>query len=440
MKNPTKRLGFFATLSTVMGTVIGGGVFFKAATVYKETNSASLGLIAWLLAGLITITAGLTGAELAAAIPKTGGLVTYIRHAYGELAGFLLGWAQTLIYLPATSAALAIIFATQYTNLFHIDAGKIVIIASCTAISLMVINFMGVKFAGTVQSVTLICKLIPIALIVIFGLFQPEVETVSLLPTSIIDVDKSTIAALGNGLLATMFAYDGWLHVGNIAGEMKNPKKDLPKAITLGLFLIMLIYLFINIAYLLSVPLDNIAGNPNAPMVVANKIFGSFGGKIVTIGILISVYGTLNGYTMTGIRVPYYMAKEGMFPFSKTFSKLSANGVPYNSGLLILGLSIVMIYSGQFDMLTDMAVFIIWIFYTLAFVAVILLRVREPELERPYKVPGYPVIPIFAISGGLFIVVNTLFTKTILALLGSTVTLIGIPVFLFLKRKNTTTQ
>lgn len=435
-----KSIGFFSALATVMGTVIGGGVFFKASSVFYETGSGSLGLLAWFLAGIITLAAGLTGAELAAAIPETGGLIAYIKHIYGELAGFLLGWAETLIYLPASTAALAIVFATQFVNLFQLEGVFLIPTAILVVISLTLINLLGSKIAGKLQLITLVCKLIPIFLIVTFGIFQRNPETISLFPVKEITPNSNLFSALGNGLLATMFAYDGWIHVGNISGEMKNPKKDLPKAITVGLLSIMVIYLLINMAYLLSVPLSDIAGNEQAPMLVANTIFGPMGGKFVTLGILISVYGSINGYTMTGMRIPYAMAEEGMFPFANFFAKLSKRKVPYNSGFLLLILTMLMIFSGQFNLLTDMVVFIIWIFYIMAFVGVILLRIREPELERPYKVPLYPYIPLIAIFGGSFIIVNTLLTKWLLAATGTAITIVGIPMFIYLKKSNLSTK
>lgn len=426
-----KEIGFGAALSTVMGTVIGAGVFFKASSVYEVTGSAGLGLLAWLLGGIITICAGLTGAELAAAIPKTGGMLTYIEHTYGKVASHLLGWAQTVIYFPANIAALAIIFGTQVVNLFGIGEQWILLIGIITTLLLMFINFLGSKAAGKVQSIAMIGKLIPIALIIIFGLFQSDPVHIKIFPISEPSHGGSMMAALGSGLLATMFAYDGWIHIGNIAGELKNPKKDLPKAISLGLLGIMVIYLLINVAFLMTMSVGHIAGNPEAASDVAMKLFGSFGGKLVTIGILISVYGTMNGYVMTGMRIPYIMAVENRLPFSKWLSKLNKNQVPANAGVGIIAIAILMMMTGKFDMLTDMLVFVIWVFYTLTFLAVFILRKREPELERPYKVPLYPIIPIIALLGGLFIVVNTLFTQTALALVGLVATLIGL---IFYKR------
>ena len=420
-----KEIGFGAALSTVMGTVIGAGVFFKASSVYQVTGSAGLGLLAWVLGGVITICAGLTGAELAAAIPKTGGMLTYIEHTYGKIASHLLGWAQTIIYFPANVAALAIIFGTQVVNLFGLDTSYGLWIAVITSVILALINFMGSKVAGKVQTISMIGKLIPIALIIIFGLFQKNPVHIQLFPSSH-GASGNVLSALGSGLLATMFAYDGWIHVGNIAGELKNPKKDLPKAISLGLLGIMVIYLFINVAFLMTLAVGNIAGNPNAASDVAMKLFGSMGGKLITIGILISVYGTMNGYMMTGMRIPYVMAVENRLPFSNWLKKLNKNQVPANAGITILVIAIVMMISGKFDMLTDMLVFVIWIFYTMTFLAVFILRKREPELERPYKVPLYPVIPCVALLGGLFIVINTLCTQTGLAMLGLVATLLGL--------------
>lgn len=422
-----KEIGFAAALSTVVGTVIGAGVFFKASAVYATIGNAGLGLLAWLLGGIITICAGLTGAELAAAIPKTGGMIAYIEHTYGTLASHLLGWAQTIIYYPANIAALAIIFGTQFTNLFGLSPKAILVVGAIAAISLTFLNCLGSKMGGLVQTISTICKLIPLALIIIFGLMQKNPEHLSLFPMTPKDPNTNALTALGSGLLATMFAYDGWINVGNIAGEMKNPKRDLPKAISIGLICIMVVYVLINIAFLMTLSIGSIAGNSNAASDVAMKLFGPLGGKLVTIGILISVYGTINGYTMTGMRIPYVMAKENRLPFSNLWSKLSKKSqVPVNSALLILGIAIIYMLSGQFDMLTDMLVFVIWIFYTMTFLAVFILRKREPNLERPYKVPLYPIVPAVALLGGLFIVINTLFAQTGLAILGIVVTLVGL--------------
>ncbi|MBC2264376.1 amino acid permease [Listeria booriae] len=429
-----KEIGFFTALTVVMGTVIGSGVFFKPEAVYSATGTAGLGLLAWILGGVITICGGLTAAELSAAIPQTGGMMIYLQKTYGKLTAYLLGWAQTVIYFPANIAALSIIFATQVANLFQTSDDIIVPVAIAAAAFVMLMNFIGAKVAGSFQAITTICKLIPLILIIVFGLFHQGDVAFRLFPISV--EEHPFLTSLGSGLVATMFAYDGWIHVGNIAGEMKNPKKDLPKAIVFGLTGVMLVYLLINIAYLFVMPAASLAATATPASDVANVIFGSIGGKLITIGILISVFGTINGYTMTGIRIPYAMALDNQLPLSNWFQKLGKkSSVPYNGGIIILIISVIMIFTGGFNQLTDMLIFVIWIFYTLTFIAVFVLRKREPELKRPYKVPLYPVIPIIAICGGVFIVLNTLYTQPLNAGIGLGLTLIGLPIYFYKKTK-----
>lgn len=432
-----QTIGFTAALATVMGTVIGAGVFFKADPVTHATGSTGLTMLAWLVGGLITICAGLTAAELAAAIPETGGMMRYIDHTYGSLAAFLLGWAETTVYFPANIAALSIVFATQCINLFSWSAHWQIPIAIIVGLSLTILNFFGSRVGGLFQSFTTVFKLIPLAIIIVFGLIHPGSNAVHV---SLFDVTRSNgsgsfLSALGSGVLATLFAYDGWIHVGNIAGELKHPERDLPRSILIGLTGTMVVYLLVSAVFVLVLPINQIAGNPNAASEVARVLFGGVGGKIITMGILISVYGGINGYTMTGMRIPYAMALENRLPFSRQLRSLSKTGAPVVSGLVQISIAIVMMFMGGFNTLTDMLVVVIWIFYILTFIAVFILRKREPDLPRPYRTLGYPVIPVIAILGGIFIVVNTLFTQTMLTLIGIGITLLGLPFYYYLKNK-----
>lgn len=432
-----RTMTLIPAISTVMGTVIGAGVFYKASSVADATGSTSMSLFVWLVGGLISLAAGLTGAELAAALPQTGGMLVYIERAYGKLASYLLGWAQIIIYFPASIAAKGIIFGTQVANLLHWGYGAIIPSGIVALVSIAGINMLGSKIAGQFQAITLFFKLIPLALIIIFGLFQSGGVDVTLFPVAPGHEVSGWAAAMGAGLIATMYAYDGWIHVGNIAGEMKNPTRDLPRAIAGGLMGIMVIYLLVNYAFLHALPFSAVQGNANTAMDAAQQIFGGFGGKLITIGILISIYGTLNGYTMTGMRLPYAMALENSLPFSKYLVKLNRFKIPYIAGIFELVLAVALMFVGGFDTLTDMLIFVIWLFYTLVFVAVIKLRHTEPELKRPYRVPLYPVVPIIAIVGGLFIIVMTLLTEWQLALIGVGATLAGLPLYFVMKyRKN----
>lgn len=436
-KQLKKEIHFTGALSTVMGTVIGAGVFFKTAAVAQHTLSGGLMLFSWLLAGLLTICAGLTVAELATAFPKTGGPVKYIEYVYGKLPAFLLGWAQSLIYFPANIAALSIIFATQWINLWQLPSKYLILLAVVAALSVTGLNLMGTKTAATVQSLTLVVKLIPIALIILVGVFTSGQVSVSIVNLSIGDTHTSWATGFSSALLATLFAYDGWLNVGNIAGEMKRPQRDLPRAIIIGLSLVTVIYWLINNVFLKNMPVTAIAGNLNTASEVSQILFGPIGGKVVTIGILVSVYGALNGYTMTGIRVPYALALEKNYPFHRYLSRLSKRTqVPYLAALWQVSIACAMMFLGSFDFLTDMLVFVMWLFSLLIFYAVILIRRDFPQLERPYKVPFYPWIPLIAILGGIFILVMTAITMPKLAILGIGVTLIGIPIYHMQTRVN----
>lgn len=430
-----RTMTLLSAVSTVMGTVIGAGVFFKASSVASATGSTSMSIFVWILGGLISLAAGLTGAELAAALPQTGGMLVYIERAYGKLLSYLLGWAQIIVYFPASVAAKGVIFGTQIANLFHLSTNTIIPAGVLAVASVFLINLLGSKVAGQFQSITLFFKLIPLALIVIFGLLQPGGVDLSLFPVTPGVHTGGWATAIGGGLLATMYAYDGWIHVGNIAGEMKNPSRDLPRAITGGLLGIMVIYVLVNFVYLHSMPFGAIAGNENTSMDVALHVFGSFGGKLITIGILVSIYGTLNGYTMTGMRLPYAMALENELPFSKSLRQLNRFQIPYIAGIFQLVLAITSMFVGGFDTLTDMLIFVIWLFYTLVFVAVIKLRITEPDLPRPYKVPLYPIVPIIGILGGLFIIVMTLISEFQLAVIGLLLTLAGLPLYFNMQRR-----
>ncbi|WP_099974353.1 APC family permease [Lactobacillus terrae] len=425
-----KELGFFHALSTVMGLVIGGGVFFKISSVTEATGSASLTVFVWILAGFITINAGLTVAELATALPIAGGIFKYIEHIYGKVPAFLLGWAQSVIYYPAGISALSIIFATQTLNLLGITDGRWTVpIAIAIAVFLFATTLLGARVSGSIQSIALIAKLIPIILIIVVGLFTKSTNEFSLFPITS-GSHSNFWSSLGGGLLATMFAFDGWMNVGNMAGEMKKPEKDLSKSIIVGIFLITLVYVFINFVFVKFLPFNLIPGNENAASDAAVRIFGNIGGKIVTIGILISVFGSINGYSMTGIRVPFVLGSDDQLIFSKFFSKLTKKTmIPVNAGIVQTIIAVLMILMGSFDFLTDMLVFVMWIFSMMLFFGVFILRKREPDLERPYKINFYPIPPIIAILGGAFILISTLFRQPVLCITGIGITLLGLPVY-----------
>lgn len=431
-----RQISFGQALATVVGTVIGGGVFFKIGSISHETGTPSLTLFVWILAGIVSIASGLTVSEIAAALPVTGGSIKYIEYTYGKVWGFLFGWAQMLVYFPANIAALSVVFGQQFAVLFGFPTKYATLIALLLALFLMSLNFISTKFSTRMQSAMTILKAIPIALIVIFGLFNPAKISVNLLPLSS-GHNVSFWAGLSGGLLAALFAYDGWINVTNLAGEVKEPEKNLSRAIIIGLSAITLIYVLVNYAFLTAIPFKEIIGNQNTAYLASLKLFGSLGGKLITIGILISVYGAINGFMLTGMRIPYTLAKDKMLPFSNKIGRTNINtGVPTISALIILTVSLIMIFLGTFDLLTNMLVFVMWTFTILISIAVVVLRYREPKLDRPYVVPWYPIIPIISIGGGLFIVISTVINEFWLSITGIGLTALGLPVYYYMKKHN----
>ena len=435
-KQLQKNLGIAAALSTVVGMVIGGGVFFKPQAVYTLTGGApGLGILAWIIAGIMTITAGLTAAEVSAAIPKTGGMMVYIEEIYGKKLGFLTGWMQTVLFFPATAAAIAVMFGQQAALL--LNNSSLVMPMSIGVILLIgILNTFGSKTSGAIQTVSTVCKLIPLGLIIVFGFIKGSGDNPIMNP--LVAEGIRPMGIIGQLLVAILFAYDGWINVGALAGEMKNPGKDLPKAIIGGLSIVMAINVVINLAYLWVLPASELAQYASPASIVAEKIFGPVGGKLINVGILVSVFGCLNGYLLTGPRIPYTLANQKLLP--ATFGKLNKNGVPANATLFMVVLSVIYALSGQFNLLSDLSMFAIWAFYTLTFIGVIKLRKTQPDLKRPYKVPFYPVIPIISICSGLFVVIDQLFLagmkSSIISLGGVIITLIGLPVYNAVQKSN----
>lgn len=431
-----KNLGVATATSIVIGCVIGAGVFFKPYAIYQSTGGApGMGMLAWVFGGIASILAALTFAEVAVLIPRTGGMVAYLGEAYNEKIGFLAGWMQTVIFYPAFLAGYGVTVGRELGE--YVGSQYAMPIAMAVILALVALNTLGSKTAGGIQVVSTICKLIPLVLLMVFGFIAGSGENPIFTP--MVAEGKSTGAVLGSTLLAVLFAFEGWTNVGAIAGEMKRPSRDMPLAIVGGVSIIMAVYFVINMAYLWVLPADELMNIQSPASAVAMKIFGPTGGTLIKVGIIISVIGAANGFLMSGSRVAYQLAADKTLPFSAALSRLNGNHVPANSIILIGALACVYSLSGQFDMLTNLAVFSCWIFYTLTFACVIKLRRTRPELERKYKVPLYPVIPILAILSGVYVVVSQLFLSgkeaTLLSIGSIVITLAGLPVYAAVKKR-----
>ena len=431
-----KELGMFTAMTTVVGCVIGSGVFFKPTAMYTATGGApGLAIVAWIITSLMCLCAAMTFAEIAILMPETGGMPVYLKRVFGEKVGYLCGWMQTVVFYPGLVAALAVAVANQ-AKLF-IGDGMVIPVAFACIIIMVALNCMGAKVGGVAQNIFTVAKLIPLVLIMIFGFIRGEGNPIF---DPMLADGLSMGSVLGQLMIAVLFAFEGWTNVGAIAGEMKDPGKDLPKAIVGGVALIMAVYIIINLAYLWVLPADVMMNLESPASAVAMEIFGETGGKLVSIGIMISAGGACNGFILSGSRTALYMASQGDLPGSKALSKISGTGVPVNCIFLIGILGAIYALTGQFDLLTNLGTFVGWVFYTLTFAAVMVYRKQAPDVKRTYKVPAYPVIPMIAIISGLYVLINQLFmagsASRMIAVGGIVLVLIGLPVrAIFAKKK-----
>mgnify|MGYP003520872902 FL=1 len=425
-----RSLGFGSAISIVIGTIIGSGIFFKQASILDSAGSSTMAIAAWIFGGVITLTAGLTIAEIGAQMPYTGGLYVYVENLYGQICGFLAGWMQVIVYGPAIIASVAGFMSIMITNLFGIDAKWRIPVALITIIAIGLMNFLENNVAAAFSVITTIGKMIPIAAIIIFGLFWGHQDA---LGQTVSEVNRST-GGFGVAVLATLFGYDGWILIANLGGEMKNPQKLLPKAIILGISSVLVIYTLITIGIFRFIPANMIHSlGENTTSYLATKAFGEIGGKLLSIGIIISMMGTLNGKIITFPRIVYAMARRGDLPFSRLLSYVTPKGKsPIIATVFIIILATIMMLFFDPDHLSDLCVFTIYCFYLMTFFGIFILRKKNNK--RPFSTPLYPLVPIVAIAGGLFVLISELFNDPAGVLLFVSIVVIGLPVLYVVKR------
>ena len=424
------ELGLFSAISIVVGVVLGAGAFMKPPAVLAAAGDSTMALVAWSLGGLFSAAGGLTLCELGAMFPRTGGIYIYLEEVFGEKVAFLYGWMITFLFGPATIGALTGYFSSVFCLIFDIRSNYTPVVGAAVLCFVAVINSISVKAAGRLQMAATACKLVPIALLTVFGLWKGNGQVLAM--SSGVGASSFSVA-----VLATLFAYDGWAQVASLGGEIKNPARILPRAIIGGLTFLVVVYISINVALLKVLPADQmVALGHDASSIAAQRLFGLTGGNLISVGIMIAMIGGLNGYAMTLSRILYTMGLRGQMPGSQLWSKIDGDSnTPVGSILFLLVLAF--FYSNVFDAdnLSNIASFSNWIFYMLTFVAVMIARRTHAATPRPYKVPLYPLVPLFAIGGALYVFYGMLTTQPANAALSIGLTLIGLPVFLYMKGK-----
>jgi APA family basic amino acid/polyamine antiporter len=469
-----KRVTLFDGVSIVAGAMIGSGIFIVSADIARNVGSPGWLLVVWLITGIMTLIGAISYGELASMMPHVGGQYVYLKEAYHPLIGFLFGWTTFLVIQCGTIAAVAVAFAkfsgvlfpwiSEKNILFSLGPLKIkstMVIAIAMIAFLTWINTRGIVTGKTVQNIFSSTKIIALLGFIIIGFFATrsinslEINKEIFWHASRIGpgnqaiplVGFALIAAIGSALVGSLFSADAWYNVTYISGEVINPKRNVPLSLLFGTLIVSALYLLTNYVYIKILPL---AGSPDGADALARGIqyatddrvatsamsvvFGDSAAVIMAVFIMISTFGCNNGLIMAGPRVYYAMAKDGLF--FRRVGEINKNGVP-GFALVVQGVwAVLLCLSGSYGNLLDYVIFAVLIFFTLTILAIFILRVKRPDLPRPYKAFGYPVIPSLYILTTLTIMVILLIYKPDYTFPGLGIVVLGIPVFYLWRKHN----
>ena len=451
-------LSLFDATMIVAGSMIGSGIFIVSADITRNVGSAGWLIAVWLITGFMTLVAAMSYGELSAMYPKAGGQYVYLKEAYNKLFGFLYGWSFFTVIQTATIAAVGVAFSkfsgyfipaldiNDENILFQIGVFKLYpaqIVSILVIVLLTYINTKGVQGGKKIQTVFTVTKLVSLFGLIVFGLLlAAKAEIWNANWSNAWDMkhlsDGGAIAgvagtailgAIAASMVGSIFSSDAWNNVTFIAGEIKNPKRNIGLSLFLGTLIVTLIYVAANIMYISVLPMNDIAfaKQDRVAVAAANEIFGNIGTYVIAVMIMISTFGCINGLVLAGARVYYTMAQDGLF--FKQAGTLNKNAVPqwalwaqcFWAGVLCL--------SGQYGDLLDMVSFVVVIFYVLTIAGIFILRKKQPDIERPYKAFGYPVLPFIYMLMGLTFCVLLIIYKPGFTWPGLIIVLLGIPVY-----------
>jgi len=448
MKN---KLNLLDSTMLVMGSMIGSGIFIVSAGMLRDLGSIENLLLAWIVTGVLTLLAALSYAELGAAMPKAGGQYIYLKEAYGKLFGFLYGWTLFTVIQTGTIAAVAVAFAKFTGVLFPIISEKNILlqlgsfkITSVQVLGIVIIwlltisNFREVKKGAFIQNVFTISKIVAILFVIIAGIFFiSNSQTVQWSW----DWNKLSLKGIGIGLFSaalvgSIFSSDAWNNITFTAGEIDKPEKNLPRALILGTGGVTLLYLFCNVIYVKALSADQIqhAEFDRVGTLLMNTVFGETGAWFMAILIMISTFGCINGLTLSGSRVYYAMAKDGYF--LRSAATLNKNESPQKALIMQAVWTSILTLSGSYGDLLDYVVFAVLLFYILTVAGVFVLRFKQPNLARPYKVLAYPIVPALYIIMASIVCVSLLIYKPDYSYPGLAIVLLGVPVYYFMQSKS----
>lgn len=432
-----REIGVFGGVSIIGGIMIGSGIFYLGSYVLMRTGmSQGLALLAWVIGGIVSLLGGLCFAELGASIPRAGGITVYLSEAFHPIVGFLNGWTAILIGSPGSIAALAIALPTALRSFTPISDTGIKIIAIALTLGLTLFNHFGIKIGSRLQNISMVLKLIPIAIILIAALLMGNINPdLSLRPEGDPVSTGRVISMIAFAVIATLWAYEGWTNLNNVTEEMKNPRKNLPLALIIAIVGITLLYTLFNFAIYRVLPLDQIkgsieSGNFYLGTETAKATLGNLGAIIVTVAMILSMFGSLNGCVLAFPRTYYALAEEGHF--FKSFSKLHPKYKIPSAGLWLQAvISVFLILYRDLNQLTSLVVFTSMLFSMLTVVSVIILRKKYPTIDRPFKIWGYPFSVIITALLFLGLVINTFIEDPTSAITGMVIPAVGIIFYFF---------
>lgn len=461
-----RGLGLIAAISVIIGNVVGTGVFLKARVMTCNVGEPTWVIIAWIAAGVLSLAGALTYAELAAMKPEAGGEYVYLRHAYGKVWSFLYGWMLIFVGKTGAQASIAVAFAIFLndflggilkTTIFKTEiAGypyeltSLQLIAVAAIIVFTAINCLSVSVSGYIATVLTVVKIALILLVGVgafllangnFGNFgMAESGGVCKGVADSVRYGSaaySFAAGFGAAMLGALWGYDGWNNLTLIAGEVKNPQKNIPLALIGGTIVIILLYVMVNTAYfyvLNPTEIASVSTDSSVAREAALRFLGAGMMSLMAAGLVGSSMGTLHSSILTGARVPYAMAQDGTF--FERFGRLSETTRVPVVALVFQGIwACLLALSGSFDTLTDYVIFGSWIFYILATASVFVFRKKEPNAERPYKAFGYPIVPIIFLLVGCWLLITTMINAPLQAFTGIILILLGLPVYYYLQSK-----
>jgi len=455
-------LGLIDATMLVAGSMIGSGIFIVSADIVRNVGSSGWMILVWVITGFMTLAAALSYGELSAMFPKAGGQYVYLKEAYNPLVSFLYGWSFFTVIQTATIAAVGVAFAKFTAYIFPIFSEDLVLVdlavitispaqllSVCVIVFLTYLNTRGVKSGKMIQTTFTIVKILSLGGLIVFGFWALKAEVWkanwtnaldihTLLPSGVKGAEYTLIPALGAvaaAMVGSIFSSDSWNNITFIAGEVKNPKRNIGLSLALGTFVVTIIYVTANVMYTGVLTLPEIAGADKDRVAVAasHVIFGASGTVIIAVMIMISTFGCNNGLIMSGARVYYSMATDGLF-FKKAAS-LNANAVPGFALWVQCLIACLWCFSGRYGDLLDMISFVVVGFYILTICGIFILRRKRPDADRPYKAIGYPILPIIYILMGLAFCLLLIVYKPKFTWPGLIITMIGIPVYYLIKGK-----